>query len=281
MIKAVEVSYNGEKFHSRLAARWAVFFDSLSIKYEYKKENCDLDGKEYFSDFWLPGLNCWAKIKSAVCRLPLAAYPSAKKDYSEAKSEMQLCKKLSDTSNKVVLLIGGNPWAINLSEGSDAIPYYKFQYEIIIFFPRSVMLSKNFDKELRNTRFSIEVMPSKLNDLLNSKFYSSTEENSLYHFLTKIYNENPDPRIFKFGPPKKGEIFNLIRTDQNYYMMKHKHEHIKWKYGLAKDRYVFSMKGKRLVLQEEANTRTSQNEILLKAYNMAKQAEFEEERART
>jgi hypothetical protein len=274
MRKTIETHYNGKKFDCRSAARWAVFFDSLCIKYEYKKGNFDLDGKECFPDFWLPAFNCWAEIKPAVYRLPFA-YSSAKKDCSEPRYEMELCRKLSDTTNNAVLLIGGNPWAINLSGESGAVPYYKFQYEIIVFFPRSVMLSKNFDKELRNTKFSIEIMPSKLNDLLNSKFYSSTEENSLYRFLSKKYDENPDPRIFRFGPPKKGDVFNLIMTDKNYYLMKHKHEHIKWKFGLAKDRFVFSMKGKRLVMREEVNARTNQNEILLKAYSIAKQAKFD------
>ena len=36
MIKAVQTEYNGYKFRSRLEARWAVFFDTLGIEYEYE-----------------------------------------------------------------------------------------------------------------------------------------------------------------------------------------------------------------------------------------------------
>ena len=33
-IKAIETKYNGFRFRSRLEARWAIFFDSIGLKYE-------------------------------------------------------------------------------------------------------------------------------------------------------------------------------------------------------------------------------------------------------
>ena len=42
MIKAIETIYKGYKFRSRLEARWAVFFDSAGIEWEYEKEGYDL-----------------------------------------------------------------------------------------------------------------------------------------------------------------------------------------------------------------------------------------------
>jgi hypothetical protein len=63
MIKAIETAYQGYKFRSRLEARWAVFFDTLGIKWEYEKEGYDLDGMRYLPDFWLPELKCWIEIK--------------------------------------------------------------------------------------------------------------------------------------------------------------------------------------------------------------------------
>jgi hypothetical protein len=64
MIKAIETIYNGYRFRSRLEARWAVFFDTLGIKYEYEKEGFDL-GKAgwYLPDFWLPEYDSWIEIK--------------------------------------------------------------------------------------------------------------------------------------------------------------------------------------------------------------------------
>lgn len=62
-MKAIETVYNGYRFRSRLEARWAVFFDSLHIPYEYEREGYDLDGVWYLPDFWLPQQGCWIEIK--------------------------------------------------------------------------------------------------------------------------------------------------------------------------------------------------------------------------
>ena len=63
-LKPIETVYNGYRFRSRLEARWAVFFDTAGIKYEYEKEGFDL-GKLgfYLPDFWLPDNNTWIEIK--------------------------------------------------------------------------------------------------------------------------------------------------------------------------------------------------------------------------
>ena len=64
-MKVIETMYNGYRFRSRLEARWAVFFDTLGIRYEYEKEGYELDnGVCYLPDFWLPALHCWIEIKA-------------------------------------------------------------------------------------------------------------------------------------------------------------------------------------------------------------------------
>lgn len=51
-IKPIETLYHGYRFRSRLEARWAVFFDSLGVKYEYEPEGFQLpDGSMYLPDF--------------------------------------------------------------------------------------------------------------------------------------------------------------------------------------------------------------------------------------
>ena len=51
-MKAIETVYNGYRFRSRLEARWAVFFDTLGVKYEYEPEGFKLDnGLYYLPDF--------------------------------------------------------------------------------------------------------------------------------------------------------------------------------------------------------------------------------------
>jgi hypothetical protein len=63
-MKAIETNYNGYAFRSRLEARWAVFFDTLGIEYEYEKEGFDLGAAGwYLPDFWLPLQRAWVEIK--------------------------------------------------------------------------------------------------------------------------------------------------------------------------------------------------------------------------
>lgn len=56
------------RFRSRLEARWAVFFDSLGVPWEYEKEGFDLGAAgRYLPDFWLPDHDLWIEIKGAEC----------------------------------------------------------------------------------------------------------------------------------------------------------------------------------------------------------------------
>lgn len=68
MIKAIETRYAGCLFRSRLEARWAVFFDTLGIRWEYEKEGYDLgEAGWYLPDFWLPRPQCFVEIKGVEC----------------------------------------------------------------------------------------------------------------------------------------------------------------------------------------------------------------------
>ena len=63
-IKPIETQYKGYRFRSRLEARWAVFFDSLGMLWEYEREGFDLgEAGWYLPDFWLPALDKWIEIK--------------------------------------------------------------------------------------------------------------------------------------------------------------------------------------------------------------------------
>jgi hypothetical protein len=52
-IKAIETHYAGCRFRSRLEARWAVFFDTLGIAWEYEPEGFELPAGPYLPDFLL------------------------------------------------------------------------------------------------------------------------------------------------------------------------------------------------------------------------------------
>lgn len=62
-LKAIETEYNGYRFRSRLEARWAVFFDTIGIEYEYELEGFEADGVRYLPDFYLPEFRCLFEIK--------------------------------------------------------------------------------------------------------------------------------------------------------------------------------------------------------------------------
>lgn len=52
--EALETRYNGEKFRNRLAARWAVFFNTARIDYLYETDYFDLsDSLSFLPDFYL------------------------------------------------------------------------------------------------------------------------------------------------------------------------------------------------------------------------------------
>lgn len=64
-INAIETTYAGCRFRSRLEARWAVFFDALGLAWKYEPEGY-LVGPErlpYLPDFRLPDLGIWAEVK--------------------------------------------------------------------------------------------------------------------------------------------------------------------------------------------------------------------------
>jgi hypothetical protein len=68
MIKAIETRYKGYRFRSRLEARWAVFFDSLEVKWEYERQGYDLGAAGwYLPDFWLPTKDVWVEVKGGEC----------------------------------------------------------------------------------------------------------------------------------------------------------------------------------------------------------------------
>lgn len=63
-INAIETNYAGCRFRSRLEARWAVFFDTFGVSWNYEPEGFVLDdGTRYLPDFYLPSINTWFEVK--------------------------------------------------------------------------------------------------------------------------------------------------------------------------------------------------------------------------
>lgn len=62
-MQAIETKYDGFHFRSRLEARWAVFFNTLGVQFEYEAEGFQDGATRYLPDFWLPVQKCWIEIK--------------------------------------------------------------------------------------------------------------------------------------------------------------------------------------------------------------------------
>ncbi|MEV7602929.1 hypothetical protein AB0O91_36745 [Kitasatospora sp. NPDC089797] len=64
-IQPIETRYAGHRFRSRLEARWAVFFDTVGITWEYEPQGYTVgpDKRPYLPDFWLPDLHAFVEVK--------------------------------------------------------------------------------------------------------------------------------------------------------------------------------------------------------------------------
>ncbi|MFD9950557.1 hypothetical protein [Nonomuraea sp. NPDC059022] len=72
-IQAIDTTYKGCRFRSRLEARWAVFFDTLGIRWEYEPQGYLVGPKRrpYLPDFYLTELRWWVEVKGPMDRLDI------------------------------------------------------------------------------------------------------------------------------------------------------------------------------------------------------------------
>ena len=150
LIKAIETYYNGYRFRSRLEARWAVFFDTLGVKYEYEPEGFELDGGlRYLPDF---RVKCWG-TRGVIENEPFDLYIEVKGIMTQSDADVirkfarkECYRQTSDgvyyksfTCEIPVLIVGNIPergcshdsstnnayWPMN------GIDIYPFNYELI------------------------------------------------------------------------------------------------------------------------------------------------------
>lgn len=262
MIKAIETVYNGYKFRSRLEARWAVFFDTVGIEYQYEPEGYDMDGVWYLPDFWFPEWDCWVEIKPHVPKFTLPYVD----DYIK-------CQMLAEEARKVVLLIGGTPWVQKLPDFS--YPECKAEYGIAIFC--GDMLVESSKSSSNGIIYQIPVNEWKHSKLFES-YYTSCD--SYYGNIVSLYERYP--AFFSEPLPQKGDATALIEADNNY-CKKKGGINIGWLYGIAGYDYHFIMRADDLgkyrkkgeLYMENMSSGIRPNGLLAEAFNAARQARFE------
>lgn len=104
--KAIETRYNGRRFRSRKEARWAVFFDSLRLPWEYEKEGFELPSGRYLPDFWMQKQDCWIEIKGSAA----------------TERELALAGELAEATNRDVFVFD-SPLELYSPEGYATVPW--------------------------------------------------------------------------------------------------------------------------------------------------------------
>lgn len=123
-VKALDTEYKGYKFRSRLEARWAVFFDSLGVEWEYEPEGFDLGGGlHYLPDFRLHGVT----ISHAFYKENCTIYVEVKGNMTAGDAlkinrfyEMGISEENS-FSETPVLVVGNIPEGTDIDEITDNI----------------------------------------------------------------------------------------------------------------------------------------------------------------
>lgn len=93
-IPPVQTHYRGVTYRSRTEARWARFFDALSVTATYEPESFSIDGAWYLPDFFVLSWNLYVEVKPDGAPTPF---------------ERERCARLSGMIERPVLLVCGAP----------------------------------------------------------------------------------------------------------------------------------------------------------------------------
>jgi hypothetical protein len=117
-IPAIETVYRGFRFRSRTEARWAVFFESLGIEFQYEPEGYRLlNGSLYLPDFYLPHIHTYAEVKGTVPTL----------------AEMEKVEQLALLTKSLGLILDGPPdFSAYLGASHDGVAPLWCQYSLDI-----------------------------------------------------------------------------------------------------------------------------------------------------
>lgn len=108
MLKAIDTIYDGHRFRSRAEARWAVFFKSFGVAYQYEPQGYRVNGEPYLPDFFLPELNLWLEVKGT----------------EPTERERNLLKSLAIETGKSAVLAVGPP------KGEPSLMYFDPSIEL-------------------------------------------------------------------------------------------------------------------------------------------------------
>jgi hypothetical protein len=91
---AIPTRYKGCLFRSRNEARWAVFFETLRMRWTHEPEGFRLPNYRYLPDFYIDEWRSWVEIKSG----------------DPTSEERAKCRFLCDITDQFVILLAGEPY---------------------------------------------------------------------------------------------------------------------------------------------------------------------------
>jgi hypothetical protein len=207
--KPINTFYNGYYFRSRLEARWAVFFDTLKVKYEYEPEGFEINRTKYLPDFWLPEQDFWVEIKGK------------EPTYSEKMKAALLAKG----SKKNVFMSVGNPWLQTHEIEEYKAKFKTPEYRIIGFLSDHASIKSPLLEEFTAIR---------LNSL--AEFLKEKREEG-YKFSRSVPEfENTE-----------SVISLLLELDNEYYLQKHGKAHPSHEYCDTDEKLLWAIINEKLL----------------------------------
>jgi hypothetical protein len=195
-IKAIRAEYKGIWFRSRTEARWAVFFDSLGVQWEYEKEGYQLKSGWYLPDFWLPEVNSFVEVKPDIDderRNELTGRFGCQ--HVDTKEEV-LCAELSAALAGRVYVAFGNPYSMNGMEAFLPASHDDCGVDWLVDYPHYPCMCSECGK------FGIEFW-GKAERICESRCDTKTKYSG--KFYEKIKKACEASRVFSFWDPKRAD----------------------------------------------------------------------------
>jgi len=198
MLKAIETSYKGYRFRSRLEARWALFFDTVRIPWVYEPEGYELpSGRGYLPDFCLPSIgNTLVDVK------PLPEDFNGEPHFSEGTKEAQFSEVCwQNGSTQAYALIFGEPGPVE--PGGKMSSYVVHAGDYPYYFcvcPWCCRVGLEFDG--RGAR------------VCGYQQHHKTEEEAFAALRTTPYRDvrRVDDKCYSFNDPMLLDAFSVVRA---------------------------------------------------------------------
>jgi len=240
VIKAIETAYRDYKMRSRTEARWAIFFDTLGLAWEYEKEGFDLGTAGwYLPDFWLPGLQMWCEIKGT----------------EPGDAELRKLQALAEGQSCNVLLLIGEPGPPKECEEA-GYAFWRWNYEARLFvgdWPNAEAIAAYSPL----SRPRIEELAEFLQEKADAGLITG-----------------PVPTF----DGTQATLMQLIDLDRQYYRGKWGKAHPIWRWGFVIDDLIWCQRGPgQIGLSSGGSNRLAEHatDALLAAYRAARGARFE------